>query len=166
MRRLFEAASLDEMGTAPKIAVYIILAFWTLVVLFPLYWVLVTSFKIEVQVDSGPYFIPFVDFKPTLDAWDFMLVKNNTIGPYLNSLVVALSSTVLAILIGTLAAYALVRIKFEVKIAAILGGRERDLHFVIGGTRRSKRDHADGRGELIASSVGKLALSPRYHVCD
>ena len=120
MRRLFEATSLDEMATAPKIAVYVILAFWTLVVLFPLYWVLVTSFKIEVQVDSGPYFIPFVDFKPTLDAWDFMLVKNNTIGPYLNSLVVALSSTVLAILIGTLAAYALVRIKFEVKIAAIL----------------------------------------------
>ena len=81
---------------------------------------LVTSFKIEVQVDSGPFYIPFVDFKPTLDAWDFMLLQNNTLGPYLNSIVVALSSTVLAILIGTLAAYALVRIRFQVKLAAIL----------------------------------------------
>ena len=49
-----------------------------------------------------------------------MLLQNNTLGPYLNSIVVALSSTVLALLIGTLAAYALVRIRFEVKLAAIL----------------------------------------------
>ncbi|HZZ61647.1 MAG TPA: carbohydrate ABC transporter permease [Roseiarcus sp.] len=120
VRRLFEAPSLEEMAPAPKIATYVVLGLWTLVVLFPLYWVLVTSFKFEVEVDSGPYYIPFVDFKPTLDAWNFMLLQNNTIGPYLNSVVVALSSTVLALLIGSLAAYALVRIRFQVKIAAIL----------------------------------------------
>jgi multiple sugar transport system permease protein len=119
-RRLFEATSLEEMAPASKVLVYSILAFWTLVVLFPLYWVLVTSFKIEVQVDSGPYYLPFVDFSPSLDAWNFMLLHNNTIGPYINSVIVALSSTVLAILIGTLAAYALVRIRFEVKLAAVL----------------------------------------------
>ena len=34
----------------------LLLGLWTLVVLFPLYWVLVTSLKIEVQVDSGPYY--------------------------------------------------------------------------------------------------------------
>ena len=96
------------------------LGLWTLVVLFPLYWVLVTSFKIEVEVDSGPYLLPFVDFTPTLEAWNFMLLQNNTIGPYLNSIVVTLSSTVLALLIGSLAAYALVRIRFQVKLAAIV----------------------------------------------
>ena len=120
LRRLFEPPSLEEMATVPKIAVYTVLVFWTLIVLFPLYWVLVTSFKGEVQVFSGPNFIPFVDFKPTLDAWNFMLVQNNTIGPYLNSVVVALSSTLLALLIGSLAAYALVRIRFQVKLAAVL----------------------------------------------
>ncbi len=119
-RRLFEAKSLDEMAMVPKLVVYILLGLWTLVVLFPLYWVLVTSFKIEVQVDGGPYFLPFVDFTPTLEAWNFMLLKNNTIGPYLNSIVVALSSTLLALLIGSLAAYALVRIRFQVKFAAVL----------------------------------------------
>ena len=120
MRRLFEANSLEEMSAPTKVVVYALLAFWTLVVLFPLYWVFVTSFKIEVEVDSGPFYIPFVDFKPTLDAWNFMLVQNNTIGPYLNSIVVTLSSTVLALIIGALAAYALVRIRFEVKLAAIV----------------------------------------------
>ena len=120
MRRLFEPKSLDVMAPVPKIATYCVLAFWTVVVLFPLYWVLVTSLKVEIQVASGPYYIPFVDFQPTLDAWDFMLFHNNTLGSYANSIVVSLASTVMAVLIGALAAYALVRIRFQVKVAGIL----------------------------------------------
>ena len=120
VQRLFEPASLDAVAPVPKIATYAALGFWTMVVLFPLYWVLVTSFKVEVQVDSGPYYLPFVDFAPTLDAWDFMLLRSNTLGPYLNSIVVALSSTLLALLIGSLAAYALVRIRFQVRLAGVL----------------------------------------------
>ncbi len=119
-QRLFEPKRLEEIAIAPKIATYLTLGLWTLIVLFPLYWVLVTSFKIEVEVDSGPYYLPFIDFKPTLAAWNFMLLQNNTLGPYLNSVVVALSSTLLALLIGALAAYALVRIRFQVKFAAVL----------------------------------------------
>lgn len=120
MRRLFEPKSLDVMAPVPRIATYAVLAFWTLVVLFPLYWVIVTSLKVEIDVDSGPFYLPFVDFEPKLDAWDFMLFHNNTLGPYLNSVVVALASTVLSVLIGSLAAYALVRIRFEVKVAGIV----------------------------------------------
>ena len=120
VRRLFEPKSLDAMAPVPKIATYLVLAFWSLVVLFPLYWVVVTSLKIEVQVDSGPFYMPFVDFQPQLDAWDFMLFHNNTMGPYWNSLVVTLVSTCLSVLIGSLAAYALVRIRFQVKLATIL----------------------------------------------
>jgi multiple sugar transport system permease protein len=119
LRRLFEPRSLDTLAPVPKIFTYAALLAWALVVLFPLYWVLVTSLKVQIDVDSGPYYLPFLDFQPTLDAWTFMLLKNNTLGPYLNSIVVALSSTVLAVLIGALAAYALVRIRFEVRIAAV-----------------------------------------------
>lgn len=120
MQRLFEPRRLDSMALVPKIATYAILAFWTLVVLFPLYWVLVTSFKMEIEVDGGPYYLPFIDFRPSLHAWNFMLLQNDTLGPYLNSVVVSLASTVLALLIGSLAAYALVRIRFQVKLAAVL----------------------------------------------
>lgn len=120
LRRLFEPEALDTMAPVPKLATYAALVFWSLVVLFPLYWVLVTSFKVEVDVDSGPYYLPYVDFLPKLDAWDFMLLQNNTLGPYLNSLLVSLASTVLALIIGALAAYALVRIQFQVKLAAVL----------------------------------------------
>ena len=51
-RRLFEPKRLEDIALAPKVATYLALGLWTLVVLFPLYWVLVTSFKVEVQVDS------------------------------------------------------------------------------------------------------------------
>jgi multiple sugar transport system permease protein len=120
LRRLFEPRTLDTMAPVQKLFTYVVLGFWTLVVLFPLYWVIVTSLKVEVQVDSGPFYLPFVDFNPTLDAWTFMLLRNNTLGPYWNSVLVTLASTTLAVLIGSLAAYALVRIRFEVKLAAVL----------------------------------------------
>src|SRR5687767_12613755 len=119
-RRLFEPETLEEQAPAAKLATYAVLFLWTLVVLVPLYWVLVTSFKLPTHVDNGPVYLPFIDFSPSLHAWDFMLLQNNTLGPYFNSIVVALGSTVLAVLIGALAAYALVRIRFQVKIAAVV----------------------------------------------
>jgi multiple sugar transport system permease protein len=119
LTRLFEPASVDQPAPAAKLLTYALLVLWTLVVLVPLYWVLITSFKGPGEVDNGPFYLPFVDFQPSLDAWNFMLLQNNTLGPYLNSVVVALASTVLAVLIGALAAYALVRIRFRVKLAAI-----------------------------------------------
>jgi len=119
MRRLFEPKSIETQAPVPKLLTYAILIAWTLVVLFPLYWVFVTSFKAEMEVDSGPYYLPFVDFQPNLDAWRFMLLENNTLWPYFNSVIVAAGSTVLSVLIGSLAAYALLRIKFQVKLAAV-----------------------------------------------
>lgn len=118
-RKLFEPASIEEQAPATKVLTYALLLLWALVVLVPLYWVLITSFKGPGEVDNGPFYIPFLDFTPSLAAWDFMLLQNNTLGPYLNSVVVALVSTALAVLIGSLAAYALVRIRFQVKLAAV-----------------------------------------------
>ncbi len=119
MRRLFEAPSLERQAPAARAVTYGLLFIWSLVVLVPLYWVLITSFKNEGDVANGPFYLPFIDFQPKTDAWHFMLVDNNTIGPYINSVVVALGSTFLAILIGSLAAYALVRIRFRVKLAMV-----------------------------------------------
>lgn len=119
MRRLFEPTAIDKQAPASRVITYALLFIWSLVVLVPLYWVLITSFKNEGDVANGPFYLPFIDFQPKTDAWRFMLIDNNTIGPYMNSVVVALGSTFLAILIGSLAAYALVRIRFRVKLAMV-----------------------------------------------
>ena len=120
-RRPFEAKSLGRQAPVVKIATYAALVFWTGVVLLPLYWVLITSFKLPIDVDGGPFYLPFIDFQPSLDAWYYIFVDigRDTLRPYVNSVIVAFGSTILAVSIGALAAYALVRIRFKVKLAAV-----------------------------------------------
>ena len=62
-----------------------------------------TSFKTPYQVDKGPFYIPFVDFAPTLDAWHYILVElgNDTLRPYVNTVIVGLSSSVIALILGS-----------------------------------------------------------------
>jgi len=69
MQRLFEAPAVGKMSPAAKFIAYFLLIFWTVIVLFPIYWVLITSFKDPAAVNQGPFYIPFVDFQPTLNAW-------------------------------------------------------------------------------------------------
>lgn len=69
MERLFEPPAIGKMSLAAKLVVYGFLLFWTVFVLFPIYWVVITAFKSAQVVNEGPYYIPFVDFAPTLDGW-------------------------------------------------------------------------------------------------
>ena len=118
-QRLFEPKTLERQAPAPRLATYALLVLWSLVVLVPLYWVFITAFKQPAAVANGPFYLPFVDFTPSLQAWDFMLLQNNTLGPYVNSIVVALGSTLVAVVVGALAAYALVRTRLGVKLATV-----------------------------------------------
>ncbi len=120
-KRLFESNDLRSMAPAQKLFTYAILASWTFVVLFPLYWMAITSLKLPIQVDDGPDYLPFIDFEPSLHAWRYIFfdLGNDTLRPYLNSLIIASVSTLIAVLFGAMAAYALVRIRFEVKLATI-----------------------------------------------
>lgn len=121
--RLFKPRyrSLFTPGPGGMIASYVILAFWAFIVLFPLYWIVVTSFKLPIDVDSGPFYIPFVDFHPTLDAWHYIFfdLGNDTFRPYRNTVVVALASTTLALLLGSAAAYGLARFKYRPRLGVI-----------------------------------------------
>jgi multiple sugar transport system permease protein len=110
-----------DLSPAAKVMSYILLSGWALVVLFPLYWLAVTSLKTPVQVDKGPFYVPFVDFQPTLDAWRYILVElgNDTLRPYLNTVVVGLASASIALLMGAAAAYALVRFTYRPRVGLI-----------------------------------------------
>ena len=105
-----------------KLAAYLVLAFWALVVLFPLYWLAITSFKTPLQVNAGPVYLPFVDFHPTLDAWHYIFVdlRGDTLRPYANTVVVAVGSSTLALLLGSAAAYALIRFRYRPRVGVIL----------------------------------------------
>jgi multiple sugar transport system permease protein len=120
MRALARRSATDVSPRA-KIVAYLILGFWTLIVLFPLYWLVITSFKQPIQVDTGPKYIPFVDFQPTLDPWRYIFgpLRNDTLRPYMNSVVVTALSSMFSLLIGSAAAFALSRFRYRPKIGLI-----------------------------------------------
>jgi multiple sugar transport system permease protein len=122
LRRLFEPRRIGELSPGGKLVVYAVLAFWTAFVLFPLYWMVVTSFKLPIDVNAGPVYLPFVDFAPSLHAWRDLLVTGlgDTVTPYVNSIIVGFASTALCVLIGSMAAYALARISYRPKLGTIV----------------------------------------------
>jgi multiple sugar transport system permease protein len=106
---------------------YIPLTLWAIFVLFPLYWVLITAFKNNESIYNGARFLPFVDFHPTLGAWSSILGGDNSIyAPLVHSLLAVTLSTLIAMVIGTLAAYGLAR--FDLRFAWM---RSRDVSFFI-----------------------------------
>jgi multiple sugar transport system permease protein len=121
MTNPFRRRSVTDLSPRAKFAAFLVLLFWALVVLFPIYWLFVTSFKTPYEVDKGPFYIPFVDFQPTLDAWKYILLDlgNDTIRPYINTVIVGLSSSVLALILGSLAAYALVRFTYRPRVGIV-----------------------------------------------
>lgn len=79
---------------------------------FPFYWMVTTSLKTQVVALESP---PVWWFAPTLaNYWEVLFVDK--VGPALvNSIIVAVSTTALAVGLGTPAAYALARFEFRGK---------------------------------------------------
>ena len=100
-----------------KVLTYALLVFWSLVCLFPLYWIAVTSLKGNLEIMRGPYYLPFVDFTPSLDAWVDVLTYANDhlLLRFFNSAVVAITSTLLTVLFGGMAVYGLTRFRYSVR---------------------------------------------------
>jgi len=83
-----------------------------LVCVFPFYWMVTTSLKDQAVALASP---PVWLFEPTLDHYRMVLGPKDVGPSLLNSIIVAVSTTALAILLGTPAAYALARFEFRGK---------------------------------------------------
>jgi multiple sugar transport system permease protein len=96
----------------PQLALsYAVLVLFALLVLFPFYWMTITSFKSEDQMRSlVSMFWP----RPLVtENYGQLLSKTDFVSWYGNSATVALSSTLLATAVGTIGAYALARLRFR-----------------------------------------------------
>ncbi len=123
MKRWFQSKLINTPSPAGAVLSYLVLGVWALLILFPLYWLVITSFKISSQVAEGPFYIPFVDFKPSLDAWKYILVgdlSQDTLRNFTNTAIVAPVSALIALVLGATAAYALVRFEYRPRVGAIL----------------------------------------------
>ncbi len=89
---------------------YAFLLALALIVLFPFYWMTITSFKSEDQMRS--LVSMFWPSPAVLDNYRHLLSRTDFAGWYGNSIVVSASSTLLATAIGTVGAYGLARLRF------------------------------------------------------
>lgn len=83
-----------------------------LVCVFPFYWMVTTSLKSQVVALQSP---PVWVFSPTLDNYRQALFVDGVGRTLLNSLIIAVSTTMLAVLLGVPAAFALARFEFRGK---------------------------------------------------
>lgn len=98
---------------------YFLLAIWTLICLFPIYWLIITSVKLPIAVFQGPKYLPWVDFQPTLDAWKDLLFgrfRDEVTRSWTNSAIMAVTGATCAVAIGSLAGYALNRFTYRVPV--------------------------------------------------
>jgi len=91
-----------------------VVIFSTAWVVFPFYWAIVTSFKEPTVILTRPSLLPFLQFKPSLVNWQMEFTNRwpEISGALVNSVVISLGATVVAIALGTLAGYGLARFRF------------------------------------------------------
>lgn len=117
MRKLFQSSRPLKPSPAAMTVSYLLLGIWTFFVLFPIYWLFVTAFKLPVDVNTGPKYLMYVDFQPSTHAWQELLIESGNLvtRPYRNTVIVGLSSAVLALILGAMASYALSRFSYRPK---------------------------------------------------
>ena len=81
-------------------------------VLFPFYWAFLNSIKTPDETFQTTW-IPFLQFQPTLEHWRSQLATPEIRHALLNSTIISIGAATIALLLGTLAAYALARFRFK-----------------------------------------------------
>jgi multiple sugar transport system permease protein len=106
-----------------RVLIYGALLVWTFISLFPIYWTLTTSFKVAKDVTQG-HIIPWVDFQPNWlglrslglspdTIFETSTVRDEFISRFMNSIYASVGGAVLAVILGSLAAYGLSRFQYK-----------------------------------------------------
>jgi multiple sugar transport system permease protein len=106
-----------------RVLIYGALVFWTIVALFPIYWTLSTSVKSAVDITQG-HLWPWLTFQPDWKGWRSLGLSPDTffqpspsrdefLARFTNSVVTSVSASVLAVALGSLAAYGLSRFQYK-----------------------------------------------------
>ena len=114
--------------------IYTALILWTIIALFPIFWTFSTTFKVAKDVQLG-HIIPWVDFKPSWLGLRAIGLSPDTIFTestpraefikrFWNSIQASIGASILALILGSMAAYGLSRYSYHWKI-----WKNRDISF-------------------------------------
>ncbi|MBB5535814.1 carbohydrate ABC transporter permease [Rhizobium giardinii] len=108
---------------AMRFAVYGLLVIWAFVCVFPLFWTVSTSFKTAADVMRGNL-IPWFNFSPSWLGWrslglspdtifQISTVRDEFMRRLWNSVIISVTASALAVVLGSLAAYGLSRFSYK-----------------------------------------------------
>ena len=102
-----------DSGARRVVMLYLPLACFVLILLFPFYWMAITSFKPNAELYDYKTYNPFWIASPTLDHIRKLLFDTAYPRWVLTTMTVAVCATVLSLVSSTLAAYAIQRLRFK-----------------------------------------------------
>ena len=111
-RKIEKAARTRQ--TVQNTVVYILLGFWAVMVLFPFYWMLLTSVK-SYSAYNSEYIPQLFTLAPTLQNYAEAFTAVPLADYFLNTLIFTLVTTVVMLLVTVLAAFAFARLDFRGK---------------------------------------------------
>ncbi|MBB4575758.1 carbohydrate ABC transporter permease [Rhizobium lentis] len=108
---------------AMRLSVYGLLVIWAWVCIFPLFWTVSTSFKTAADVMRGNL-IPWFNFAPSWLGWrslglspdrilEISTVRDEFMRRLWNSVIISVTASALAVVLGSLAAYGLSRFSYK-----------------------------------------------------
>jgi raffinose/stachyose/melibiose transport system permease protein len=124
MERTFAAAAIRPgrgAQTARQVFLYLLLAFLGALVLYPLFWLVMSSLKTLNELYARPLALPA---RPVFENFAYAW-KQGLSAYFLNSVVVSVGSVLGTVFLGALAAYSLARFQF--------GGKTLFFYIIIGG---------------------------------
>ena len=103
-----------NIKTVKKAIVYTLLAIWAIIVLFPFYWMLLSSFKRygDYNAESVPQFFAQ---NPTIDNYITAFTSVPLLDYFLNTLIFTVATTAIMLVIIVPAAFAFARLNFKGK---------------------------------------------------
>ncbi|MFA6680788.1 MAG: carbohydrate ABC transporter permease [Sphaerochaeta sp.] len=97
-----------KQSVLTKVLFYLMLVLIIIPILFPFVWMLMSSFKTQVDIISWP---PKFVFTPVMQNYNRVFVEQNFLRYMKNSVVVSVVSVVLSLILGLPAAYTIARYK-------------------------------------------------------
>lgn len=101
---------IDSKNRLTTLIIWAACLFWVFTIVFPILWALSLSLKTRMDALSMP---PKWIFPPTLENYSQAFLESKHWRTFLNSLIIASGSTILAMSLGVPASYAFSRIRFK-----------------------------------------------------
>ena len=110
-----DSTGMDFLTSLPRrvVTVYIPLAIFIFVLLFPFYWMTISAFKPNAEMSSNRNANPFWIVSPTLENINHLLFNTDFPAWFWNTMLISTAATFVSLFASVLAAYAIARIRFK-----------------------------------------------------